>query len=458
MAGIGFELQRAIREDSYVGAARIYLYAAVISSGPWLISVVALSLLGVLATSFLPQEATSLFAATITHTFAVSLITTGLIQMVVTRYLADQLYLDKLESIAPTFVTVLALSSGAQFVVINLLLTATNLPLMYRLPAVALYVAVSGTWVSMVFLSAARDYVSIVLSFAAGYLISFVAAVALGSQFGPSAYLAELTAGQIATLGMLTSRVLAEFDSAQSVNLDFSGHFSRYPALVAIGLAFNLALWIDKIMFWFSPQAVDVGNFLNVFPAYDTSFFVASLSIVPALAIFTVNIETDFYTHYRDFYAAILEQRSLQNLLTAKEGMMMSIRGSYLTLLKIQAAIALPAVTVLTPTIMRVFGIPQNDWHIFRAMVLAMSVQVFLLFTTLILLYLDLRGSVLITCAVFLATNCGFTVLTLLGGQHFYGYGFLASSLVSVAVSLVLLADRFRKLEYLTFTRQPLIG
>ena len=457
MAGIGFELRRAIHEASYAGTVRGYLYAAVISSGPWLLSVIALSLLGVFSATFLPQEATTLFASTVTHTFALSLITTGIFQMVVTRYLADQMYLNMTESIAPTFVAVLALSSAAQFLVMNLLLASTELPLEYRIPAAALYVAVSGTWVAMVFLSAAHDYVSIVVAFAVGYVISFALAVSLGSRFGLSAYLAGFAAGQVAMLGLLVSRVLAEFSPARSISLDFAGHFRLYPALVGIGVAYNLALWIDKFAFWFSAEGIDVGSFMNVYPAYDTSFFVASLAIVPALAVFTVNLETDFYTYYKGFYAAILEQRSLHDLLAAKEGMVRSIRDSYLTLLKLQAAVALLGTTLFTPALMRAVNIPPSEWHIFRLMVLAMSVQVFLLFTTLVLLYLDLRGSVLITVSVFLATNLGFTLLTIFGGHEFYGYGFLGSTIVGTAVSLALLRNRLRNLEYLTFTRQPIL-
>ncbi|MDP9427130.1 MAG: exopolysaccharide Pel transporter PelG [Actinomycetota bacterium] len=456
MAGIGFELRQAIREGSYLSGLRGYLYAAVISSGPWLLSVVALSLLGLISTSFLSQQASTLFAATITHTFAVSLITTGLIQMGVTRYLADQLYLKKMDSIAPTFVAVMLLSSGIQFVLANVLLAFTDLSLSFRLMATALYVAVSGIWMAMIFLSAARDYLSIVLCFAVGYLVSFTAALWLGSRFGPDAYLGGFAAGQVLTLGLLASRVLSEFELSDPYSMEFVGHFRLYPTLIAIGFFYNLALWIDKIVFWLSPRGVDVGSYLAVFPAYDTSFFVASLVIVPALAIFTVNIETDFYENYKRFYAAILNQRPRQELHEAKEGMMRSVRESYLALLKIQTGLALLILTLLTPTIMQAFGIPQDYWGMFRVMIVAMSVQVFLLFTNLILLYLDMQGSVLIVCSVFLATNLGFTVVTIPLGYGFYGYGFLASSVVSTAVSLVLLMDRFRKLEYLTFTRQPI--
>jgi polysaccharide biosynthesis protein PelG len=457
MAGVGFELRQAIREESFLSVIRGYLYAAVISSGPWLLSVVALSLLGVVSASFLSQHATMLFAATITHTFAISLLTTGLIQMVVARYLADQLYLNKVASIAPTFVSVVILSSAAQFVLINGLLAFTSLPLSYRLSATTLYVAVSEIWIAMILLSAARDYVSIVFSFAVGYLVSFVAAVALGSNFGPDAYLMGFAAGQVLTLGLLVARVLTEFEPpGPPFKLEFVSYFRRYPALIAIGFFYNLALWVDKIAFWFSPRGIDVGSYLKIFPHYDTSFFVASLVIVPALAVFTVNLETDFYECYKRFYGAIQYKRGLGELLEAKEGMIKSVRSSYVALLKIQAGLALLMTSVLTSTIMRAFDVPHDHWHIFRVMVVGMSVQVFVLLTTLVLLYLDLRGSALIVCSIFLATNLGFTVVTIPLGYRFYGCGFLASSIISTVASLVLLANRFKKLEYLTFMRQPL--
>lgn len=457
MAGIGFELQKAVRQESYLGKIRGYLYAAVISSGPWLLSVVALSLLGAVSATFLSREAIALFAATITHTFALSLVTTGLLQMVVTRYLADELYLNRPESVGPTFVSVLALSCGAQFVVINALLALTELPLGYRLPAAALYVAVSGIWVAMVFLSAARDYLSIVAAFAAGYLTSFLAATLLGSRYGLSAYLMGFAAGQMVTLGLLTARVIAEFEPQRALSLGFARYFRRYPSLVAIGLAYNLGLWADKMVFWLSPAGVDVGSFMDVFQPYDTSFFVASLVIVPALALFTVNIETDFYEHYRGFYDSIQSRLGLQELLAAKRGMARSLRKSYLSLLKVQGASALLAVTVLTP-LTRVLDLPPGYWPLFRVMVLGMSAQVFLLFTVLILLYLDLRGSALAACAFFLAANLALTALTVPAGPAFYGYGFLAASVLGALFSLLLLRERFGKLEYLTFSRQPMVS
>src|SRR5918911_3969911 len=125
MAGIGFELRKAVHEASYLGVIRVYLYAAVISSGPWLLSVLTLSLLGVVSLGFLPQESRDLFAATTTHAFAISLITVGLIQMWVTRYLADRLYVNDTESVAPTFIAVLVGSSIIQCLLMHLLFLRT---------------------------------------------------------------------------------------------------------------------------------------------------------------------------------------------------------------------------------------------------------------------------------------------------------------------------------------------
>ncbi len=85
-----------------------------------------------------------------------------------------------------------------------------------------------------------------------------------------------------------------------------------------------------------------------------------------------------------------------------------------------------------------------------------MTVQVFLLVTVLLFLYLDLRGSVLIITGAFLLCNTTFTVLTIIGGYAFYGYGFLYASIISLLLAFILLDNRLRHLEFLTFVRQPL--
>ena len=39
MAGIGFELRKILNRDSYFALVRAYAYAGLISSGPWILSI-----------------------------------------------------------------------------------------------------------------------------------------------------------------------------------------------------------------------------------------------------------------------------------------------------------------------------------------------------------------------------------------------------------------------------------
>ncbi|TAN73700.1 MAG: hypothetical protein EPN14_09695, partial [Gallionella sp.] len=40
MAGIGFELRKLLKKQSYSGLLQAYVYAGIISSGPWILSII----------------------------------------------------------------------------------------------------------------------------------------------------------------------------------------------------------------------------------------------------------------------------------------------------------------------------------------------------------------------------------------------------------------------------------
>ena len=47
MAGIGFELRRLLRKDTLLGLIWAYAYAGVISSGPWVLSIIGILIIGI---------------------------------------------------------------------------------------------------------------------------------------------------------------------------------------------------------------------------------------------------------------------------------------------------------------------------------------------------------------------------------------------------------------------------
>ena len=54
MAGIGFELKKMLKDDSWFGLLKTYTYAGAISSGPWVLSILGIMLVGLM--SLLPAS------------------------------------------------------------------------------------------------------------------------------------------------------------------------------------------------------------------------------------------------------------------------------------------------------------------------------------------------------------------------------------------------------------------
>ena len=46
MAGIGFELRKLLKRDSLLGMMQAYAYAGIISSGPWVLSIIGILVIG----------------------------------------------------------------------------------------------------------------------------------------------------------------------------------------------------------------------------------------------------------------------------------------------------------------------------------------------------------------------------------------------------------------------------
>ena len=89
MAGIGFELKKILDRQSFLSDLTAYMYAAMVSSGPWLMSILSLAVLGVYHNSQPRHIHHELFQATVVYTYAFSLILVGVVQVVATRFMAD---------------------------------------------------------------------------------------------------------------------------------------------------------------------------------------------------------------------------------------------------------------------------------------------------------------------------------------------------------------------------------
>lgn len=456
MAGIGFTLRRMLQTGGFSGPLRAIAYAMIISAGPWLTSSATLALLGVF--SALPEgsPAQMVFLAIVSYCFAFSLIGVGACQMVASRYLADRLYQGDDTTFAPAFARVAAPLFLLQAVLAGAFLAACPLTPPVRLAALLLYLAVSGTWLAMVYLSAAKDYRTIVLAFVGGFVVSVAAGLGLGHLAGLTGQLVGFTAGYVGVLGVLLWRLRREFGLPLTEAVGLLGYFRRYWQLVVIGLAYNTGIWIDKILFWYHPASgVQVAGPLFVAPIYDNAMFMAYLTIVPALGMFLLRVETDFYDAYRAYFAAIAAHERLGELNRVKAEMAAALWRNLALVLKVQAPITLGAI-LFAPEIIAGLKLDWLSVFVFRFGAIGALLHVLHLMVLILLLYLDFRSDAMRLALVFLTSNLVFTLLAFGGGMPSYGAGYAFSCAVTLFYGLHLLGRAFEQLEYHVFMRQPL--
>lgn len=455
MAGIGFRLQNILRQESYTGLIQAYVYAAVVSVGPWLLSILGLALIGAVAQFFVASEELKLFRLVVTYTYAGSLILTGAIQMGTTRYLADRVYLNDIKALAPCYhwVGAITILGGGLFA--GIFYTFAGLDLRSSVAGVLLFQAVCLTWMGMLFLSAAKDYIAIVRAFALGYGLS-LASTGMGALYeGLPGMLWGFAIGQIVLAILLSIRIQVEFPTDRFSDSDVLESWKRFPHLAICGFTYNLGIWADKIAFWAGPYGERVRGIFYCMPSYDLCVFLGYLTIVPAMCLFLIRIETAFYRRYSGLFGVIVRGADLPTIRHAKEEMIEALKLSVARLLKTQGGFSL-ALLIGAPSLVEYLGIPPSLVPLLRIAILSSFLQVLLLILFLIMLYLEQQREVTVLSVFFAFSNGVLTVLTFFLDPRFLGWGYLLSCLLTLLIALIVFDRGIRDLEYLTFTKQPL--
>lgn len=451
MAGIGFELRRLARRDDLSGVVQGYAYAALTTSGPWLFTIAALSAVVALGTpSTTPQELAT-FRGVIVYNFAFSLVLSASITTIATRRLADYIYQKDVRQ-AP------ALMGGALLAVYAVSLppvawfyfSYADLEPGIRLLAVMNYMLVSGIWVVSVFLTALKSYQAVTVAFLSGMALSVIAAGVLAYEFAVAGMLGGFNLGLALILVLLASRVLAEYPTRSERPFEFVPYFRRYWDLALSALVFNLAQWSDKWIMWLAPEheAPVKGLFSN--PDYDGAMFLACLSVIPAMAAFTMIIETRFYEQYLRFYDDIQKHANLDRIEANHKALIQAFAEGCRSFLILQGSISLTAI-LISPQLFTVTGAGFRQLAIFRFGLAGSFFQSGFLFLCVVLSYFDQRRLQLKMSTVFLVTNIVFSYAAMRSGVMFYGYGYFLASLVTFGVAFVCVGRLISSLPYQTF-------
>jgi uncharacterized membrane protein len=455
MAGIGFELRRMIDERrGFVAKVRAYSCAALIASGPWLMTILTLTLLNVAGPYLGGAEGYSLFRGLVTYAFAFSLILQGIVQMAVTRWVADQLYGKRYLDVLPAFAACFAVTGGVHAAIGTAFCVWAGFGARLSLLVVSLFTIIGMTWIALIWLSLVRQYDDILRAYVYGTLVAMISVLIVFLSQGTEPILAAYTAGQAFTLILLLRTILRGMETGAKRDYRVFKSLISFPVLAGVGFAYNAAIWVDKMVFWFvdgdGPHPL-----VRYHPLYDTCSFLAYLTVVPALAVNLVQLETSFYEKYRAYYGAILAGSPLAVIERNKTRMFESLQEGVVRLLRLQGAIT-AAVVIFAPLIVQVLELPEIAVRLFRLTCLGAGFHVLLLICLLMQMYFDLRRQALATSAAFLVLNGTLAWWSVSRGIETYGVGYAVASFLTLLLGFVLLHRAIERLDYHTFTSQPI--
>lgn len=455
MAGIGFELKKMLQDESWLGLTKTYVYAGIISSGPWVLSILGIMLVGLLgAINKTNQGQLVEFLVSVTYLMSISLILTGLLQLMFTRFIADRLYEKNQHIVLPNLMGAMYLTtavSGALGLVLGF--TFFYGQWVYFSLMLVNFIVLCNLWIVLVFVSGMREYHYVLWSFLGAY--GGIVVLSLGfHNLGANGLLAALLLGHTALLFSLFFLILKNFEAKEWVRFDFLNRSKIFPILILVGVLFNLGVWIDKWIFWLYPDTSDViGSVLRASVIYDLPIFLAYLSIIPGMASFLLRVETDFVESYKSYYQAINQGCSLDTIEQRRSEMVDSIRRAFAEITKIQA-ITIIILFLLAEKIIAWLGLSPLYVHLYYVDLLATGVQVLFMATLSVSFYFNLLKLALQMVLLLFIFNLLLTLLSLFMGAAFYGYGFALALLISTLRGMSSLSDKLNRLEYLTYMMQ----
>jgi len=456
MAGIGYALEKLIKRDDLLGTFQGYSIGAIISTGPWLFTIVSLMGINFLVNNWVEISQITNFRIILIYNYSFSLVLTGPVILIATRYLADGIYNKSIES-SPSM---LLIALGITYIIgmLSILPFYTffvELSLVLKIAAISNYFLVASVWVVSIFLTALKDYKAYIFIYAIGMGISFFSSLFFASNYGTSGLLFGFNLGLTVIVFSTIARVFSEYPYMFQWPASFLPYFKKYWELSIGGLLFAAAIWIDKWIMWFAPEREITAGVLIYHADYDVAMFLAYLSIIPAMALFLVSSETGFNKKYQEYYSCIKNHAPFSIISSKHQNMVNFLSINFRNIFILQGAICILTI-ILTPQIIHYFGGHYLQLGMLRLGILGAFFHILFLFISTIFMYFDLRRINFTLLVLFLLLNGLFSYLSMQSGYEYYGYGYFLATLLTFIISLIVLVKVLNKLPYYTFIKNNL--
>jgi len=457
MAGIGFELRKILKEDRLLSLGKVYGYSAILSSGPWVISILAIVLVGFINLANLGETSDAFrFQVVITYAIALasSLIVTGVLQLPFTRYVADLIFNNREDEILPSYfgAIFMAWALGLPFVVPFYIWVFEDQSLIFLIGVISTFLILCGVWISSILAASLKYYNGVVWA----YFVSYALIVLFSYYFGDSIEMLIFIffLGNAVLFVILMTLIIKSYDSSIFMKVDFFLAENWYWSLGIAGLTYNLGAWVDKFIFWYHPATghTVIGK-LNASIVYDMPIFLAYLSILPGMAIFFYRLESDFAEKYDLYYDAVRSGGTLATIRRYRNDMVDVIRHAIHEILMIQGIIDI-ILFLSAPRVFDLLNIPQLYLGLLYILTIGAMLQISFMSVLAILYYLDRKKVAMWLCIAFFFSNAILTLVSINMGPAMFGYGYTVSLLLVFMASLIVIRNEMDRLDYETFMLQ----
>ena len=462
MAGIGFSLRKLFDKKGIFNLCRAYGYAGIISTGPMLLGVALLGGISFAARlGGMPSHDRELLNCMLTYSLLASLFISSWFNMGVTRFISDMFYEEKNEKVMPSFYGSTAIMLVLCAALYGTFLHFSGVPLVYRLLCLWFSLILIVVWNEMIYLTAVKDYQSIVLSFSISLMTGFLLiliAILLGFVRIEVFMLAI-----IAAYGLLMCRylkiLLDYFPTQKGSNFSFLAWMDKYRSVVITGGMLNIGLFSHMISMYFGPLKVQVEGLFYGAPQYDIPALFAFFSMLITTISFIASVEVRFYPKYRNYYGLFNDNGSIKDIEQAEAEMLSVLRQELVQAGHKQLFTTILFIVIAPPVLESLpLGFTALSADIFRFLCVGYGTYAIANSMMLILLYFEDYTGALIGASLFGIISTAVTLWQVLYGTwNFYGVGFFAGALVFFVVSVIGLEHRTKKLPYYLLARQSIL-
>ena len=317
-------------------------------------------------------------------------------------------------------------------------------------------------WNGVQYLTALKDYKSILLAFLAASVLTFLVGWCLLAIKFPA--LTALLLSVCVGYGLMFLGIVYLLARYFPLDLDmlkesffFFKWMDKFFDLTLIGFFLHIGIFGHIFVVWFGPWGSRVKGLFYASQVYDVPVLLAFLTILVTTINFALATEVHFYPKYQRYYGLFNEKGTLADIKEAevemitvmiRELLALAWKQLFVTVLAISAGNALLDVLPL--------GINDLMRGYFRILCVGYGIYAIAnVLLSMLLYFTDYQGALMAATSFAIASPV-FTMASQFFNRAFLGFGFLVAASIFFLLALWRL-DRFtKKLMYYTLSAQPM--